>query len=84
MPGLRIGWGVGPADVVARMWAWQDYITICTTTLGNKLATVALSPDVRPQIIARTRGYVRRGFETGARWAAGRDDVEVLPFDALI
>ncbi len=82
LPGLRIGWVVGPADVVARMWAWQDYITICTTTLGNKLAAVALSPAVRPQIIARTRGYVRRGFETVAQWAATRDDIEVLPPEA--
>jgi aspartate/methionine/tyrosine aminotransferase len=82
LPGLRIGWVVGPADIVARMWAWQDYITICTTCLGNKLAAVALSPGVRPQILARTRGYVRRGFENVARWAAARDDVEVLPPDA--
>jgi aspartate/methionine/tyrosine aminotransferase len=82
LPGLRIGWVVGPADVVARMWAWQDYITICTTCLGNKLAAVALSPAVRPRILERTRGYVRRGFDNVARWAAGRDDVEVLPPDA--
>jgi aspartate/methionine/tyrosine aminotransferase len=64
------------------MWAWQDYITICTTCLGNKLAAVALSPAVRPRILERTRGYVRRGFDNVARWAAGRDDVEVLPPDA--
>ena len=82
LPGLRVGWVVGPADVVARMWAWQDYITICTTCLGDLLATVALAPDVRPRLIERTRGYVRRGFETVASWAAGRDDVEVQPPDA--
>jgi aspartate/methionine/tyrosine aminotransferase len=82
LPGLRIGWVVGPADAVAAMWAWQDYITICATCLGNKLAAVALSPEVRPQILERTRGYVRRGFENVARWAAARDDVEVLPPEA--
>ena len=82
LPGLRIGWVVGPVDAIARMWAWQDYITICTTCLGNRLAAIALSPEVRPQIIERTRGYVRRGFENVARWAAGRDDVEVLAPEA--
>ncbi len=82
LPGLRIGWVVGPAAVVARMWAWQDYITICTTCLGNKLAAVALSPTVRPRILERTRGYVRRGFENVTRWAAARDDVDVLPPEA--
>ncbi len=73
---------VDEPDVVARMWAWQDYITICTTCLGNLLAAVALSPEMRPRLIERTRGYVRRGYETVAAWAACRDDVEVLPPDA--
>jgi aspartate/methionine/tyrosine aminotransferase len=82
LPGLRIGWVVGPEEAIARMWAWQDYITICATRLGNRLAAVALSPAVRPQILARTRGYVRRGFDVVAGWAAARDDVEVLAPDA--
>ena len=82
LPGLRIGWVVGPEETIARMWAWQDYITICASRLGDTLAAVALSPAVRPQILARTRGYVRRGFDVVADWAAGRDDVEVLPPDA--
>jgi aspartate/methionine/tyrosine aminotransferase len=82
LPGLRLGWVVGPRDVIAEMWAWQDYITICTTKLANKLATVALSPGVRPRIFARTRTYVRRGFETLERWAASRDDVELMAPDA--
>jgi len=82
LPGLRIGWVVGPADVIATMWAWQDYITICSTRLGNSLAAIAMAPDVRPRIIERTRGYVRRGFENVSRWAAGRADVEVLAPEA--
>lgn len=82
LPGLRLGWVVGPADVIAEMWAWQDYITICTTKLANELATVALSPDVRPRILKRTRTYVRRGFENVERWAAGREDVELMAPDA--
>jgi aspartate/methionine/tyrosine aminotransferase len=82
LPGLRIGWVVGPAEIVAQMWAWQDYITICSTMLGNQLAAVAVSPDVRPRILARTRQYVRRGFENVERWAAARDDIEILAPDA--
>ena len=82
LPGLRIGWVVGPAEIVAKMWAWQDYITICTTCLGNKLAAIAMSAAVRPQILERTRGYVRRGYENVARWAAGRDDVEAFAPEA--
>jgi len=68
--------------VIAEMWAWQDYITICTTKLANELAAVALSPDVRPRVLERTRTYVRRGFENVERWAAGRDDIELMAPDA--
>lgn len=82
LPGLRLGWVVGPRDVIAEMWAWQDYITICTTKLANELAAVALSPDVRPRVLERTRTYVRRGFENVERWAAGRDDIELMAPDA--
>jgi len=82
LPGLRLGWVVGPRDVIAQMWAWQDYITICTTKLANELATVALSPHVRARILERTRTYVRRGFANVERWAAGRDDVEIMAPDA--
>jgi aspartate/methionine/tyrosine aminotransferase len=82
LPGLRLGWVVGPRDVIAGMWAWQDYVTICTTKLANELATVALSPDVRTRILERTRTYVRRGYANVERWAAGRHDVEVMAPDA--
>jgi aspartate/methionine/tyrosine aminotransferase len=82
LPGLRIGWMVGPDDFIARAWAWQDYLTICTTVAANKLATIALSPEVRPRILERTRRYVRRGFDNVQRWADGRDDVEVTAPDA--
>jgi aspartate/methionine/tyrosine aminotransferase len=82
LPGLRIGWVVGPADAIERMWAWQDYVTICATMLGNKLASIALSPEMRPRILARARAYVREGFANLERWARERDDVEVVAPDA--
>jgi aspartate/methionine/tyrosine aminotransferase len=82
LPGLRIGWIVGPVEAVARMWAWQDYTTISAGMLGNQLATRALSPRERPRIIARTRAYVRRGFERLEAWSAQRDDVEIVAPDA--
>ncbi|MEO9170780.1 MAG: aminotransferase class I/II-fold pyridoxal phosphate-dependent enzyme [Candidatus Baltobacteraceae bacterium] len=82
LPGLRIGWVVGPADAIARMWAWQDYVTICTTMLGNALAAHALSPKVRPRILGRTRNYVRRGYANLERWAAARSDVTLFAPDA--
>ena len=37
--------------------------------LANKLAAFALSPEVRPRILARTRDYTRRGYGHFERWA---------------
>lgn len=68
LPGLRIGWVVAPEEIIAEIWARQDYITIGTTMLGNKLAAYALSPEIRPRIIARTRKYIRDGYGNLEAW----------------
>jgi aspartate/methionine/tyrosine aminotransferase len=68
IPGLRIGWVVGPADTVDEIWARHEYTTISAPTLANKLAAIALSPEVRPRILARTREHIRRGFPILERW----------------
>jgi len=68
LPGLRIGWVVAPADTIDDIWARHEYTTISTTMLSNKLATIALSPEVRPRLIQRTRDYIRRGFPILDGW----------------
>jgi aspartate/methionine/tyrosine aminotransferase len=68
LPGLRVGWVVAPGSMADEIWARQDYVTISATMLGNKLAAYALSPEVHPRIIKRTREYVRRGYDNFANW----------------
>jgi aspartate/methionine/tyrosine aminotransferase len=68
LPGLRTGWVVGPAETVDEIWARHEYTTISATTLANKLAALALSPQVRPRLIQRTRDYIRRGFPMLEEW----------------
>ena len=75
LPGLRIGWVVAPENLADEIWARQDYVTISATMLGNKLAAYALSPEVMPRIIDRTRNYVRRGYDNFARWCRERNDL---------
>jgi aspartate/methionine/tyrosine aminotransferase len=69
MPGLRIGWIVAPEEMVDEVWARQEYVTIGSAMLANKLAAFALAPQVRPRILARTRGYTRNGYGHFERWA---------------
>jgi len=68
LPGLRIGWVVGPADTIDDLWARHEYVAISATMLSNKLAAIALSPDVRPRLIQRARDYIRRGFPILDGW----------------
>jgi len=75
LPGLRIGWVVGPADIVDEIWARHEYTTISTTMLANKLAAIALSPEVRPRLIQRAREYIRRGFPILDAWQEDHEGV---------
>ncbi|MCJ7701515.1 MAG: aminotransferase class I/II-fold pyridoxal phosphate-dependent enzyme [Anaerolineales bacterium] len=68
MPGLRIGWLVGPLDTVDEIWARHEYVTISATMLSNKLAARALSAEVRPRILQRTRSYIRKGYPILQNW----------------
>jgi aspartate/methionine/tyrosine aminotransferase len=68
LPGLRTGWVVGPAETVDDIWARHEYVTISATMLANKLSALALSAEVRPRLIQRTRDYIRRGFPILDGW----------------
>ena len=68
LPGLRIGWIVAPPDTVEKVWRRHEYSTITASMLSNILAAHALSPEIRPRLIARTRNYIRNGFPILQRW----------------
>ena len=68
LPGLRIGWVVAPAGIVDDIWARHEYTTISATMLSNQLAALALSPEVRPWLLRRTRSYIRRGYPVLRSW----------------
>jgi aspartate/methionine/tyrosine aminotransferase len=75
LPGLRVGWTVGPAAAVAEMWRRHEYTTIATTMLSNHLTATALSPKVRPQILARTRQRLAGGYGLLGEWLSEQDGV---------
>lgn len=63
LPGLRVGWVVAPEPLAEDLWARTDYTTISPGTLTDRLATLALGPDVRPEILARTRDIMHTGLD---------------------
>lgn len=83
LPGLRTGWVVGPTKQLDDMWARHDYITITGTMLSDKLTTIALSKDVRPKILARTRRFIREGYPVLQKWAAQHGNtIQIYPSQA--
>jgi aspartate/methionine/tyrosine aminotransferase len=68
LPGLRLGWAVGPTDTINKIWRRHEYTTLSTSIFSNNLAALALSTDVRPGIIQRTRNYIRKGFPILQGW----------------
>jgi aspartate/methionine/tyrosine aminotransferase len=75
LPGLRLGWVVGPPDMVEHIWRRHEYTTISATALSNVLAAYALSPEVRSRLINRGREIVRRGFPILEAWVESHKGV---------
>ncbi|MBM88676.1 MAG: aminotransferase [Gammaproteobacteria bacterium] len=75
LPGLRIGWIVAPTNTVEDLWRRHEYTTITATMLSNHLAAHALSPEVRPRLINRTRNYIRKGFPILQKWMDDKKDL---------
>lgn len=75
LPGLRLGWAVSSSDIIEKIWRRHEYTTLSTSIFSNNLATIALSPDVRPRIIQRTRNYIRKGFPILQQWIDQQKDI---------
>jgi len=75
LPGLRIGWVVGPSEVIEKIDAQHAYTTISAAMLAMKLAAVALSTNVRPKLLKRTRKYIESGLSVFQRWIEEQNDV---------
>ncbi len=68
LPGLRIGWIVGPPSRIASLWSYHDYTTIAPGALSDALARHALEPARRERILARTRRILNQNYPIVARW----------------
>jgi aspartate/methionine/tyrosine aminotransferase len=68
LPGLRIGWIAGPADLVRRCWGLRDYVTLSPGKLNDALACLAVGH--RDQIVARNTRIIRENLSTAGRFMA--------------
>lgn len=75
LPGLRLGWIVGPPDLIKELWGRTDYTTISPSTLSDHLASVALEPNTRAMILGRTRQIIRENFGAMKDWIETQEDL---------
>ena len=74
IPGIRIGWIVGPPALVQECWTQHDYTTICPNKLSDALARVAVGN--REKLFARTRAILREQLPLVRDW--------ITTFDGLL
>jgi len=70
IPGVRIGWIVGPKDVVAECWSQHDYVTIGPNKISDAVARVAVKAENREKLYARTRDILQNNLPIMRAWAA--------------
>jgi aspartate/methionine/tyrosine aminotransferase len=62
MAGLRIGWlATHDRDLLARLMAFKDYTTICSSAPSEILSIIALR--AKSQVLARSRGIIAANLE---------------------
>ncbi|MGI6124940.1 MAG: aminotransferase class I/II-fold pyridoxal phosphate-dependent enzyme [Acetivibrionales bacterium] len=66
LSGLRLGWIVGPVDLVNKCWSWKDYTSISNAPINDFLASFALVN--RPKVMERNLAIASKNFTTLVEW----------------
>jgi aspartate/methionine/tyrosine aminotransferase len=73
IPGIRIGWIVGPPDLVQVCWTQHDDTSICPNKLSDAFARTAVSFDNRERLFARTRAILKEQLPIVRNWIGSFD-----------
>ncbi len=78
LPGLRLGWILGPEDFVEECWGRHDYTTIGPGALSDHLAELALEPVRRQRILERTRDILTGNLAIAMDWVNGQEQLRTI------
>jgi hypothetical protein len=73
MPGLRIGWAVGPERFIRELWKRHDYTTLTPGALSDALCALAMRPEVRDLVFDRTRARITANLPRVEEWIVAHD-----------
>jgi len=74
IPGARIGWMIGPKQVVYDCWTQHDYITICPNKLSDYIARIAVREDNREKLYSRTQKILQKNIKYFREWVVSFGD----------
>ncbi len=57
-------------ELIGRIWERHDYTTLTPGMVSDRLAAFAMQPDVRENILQRTRAIMRANLPTLEAWIA--------------
>ncbi len=70
LTGPRIGWLVGPQQLVDACWSYKDYTTLSHSGIGEYLATVALNESNLARILRRAKDRIEEHAAVLSEWVA--------------
>lgn len=73
LPGLRIGWVIGPKDFIERCWKIRDYLSISVSTVNQFLAFKALQH--KDKILKRNRQILNENFKIISDWMKRNEEL---------
>lgn len=80
LPGLRLGWLVGPHAQIADTWAYHDYTSITAGIMSHYVGELALQPERRQMILNRNRKMLNENLLAVKEWLDGYDNLfEYIP-----
>ena len=68
LPGLRIGWTVGPKDYIKKAWAFHDYTSISIAYHSDWVASRILDTKRRKKILDGTKQHLNHNMNTLVEW----------------
>lgn len=68
LPGLRLGWLVGPKELIADTWAYHDYTSIAAGMMSQYIAEIALQKEKRQEILTRNRNMLNENLKAVKHW----------------
>lgn len=75
LPGIRLGWLIGPEELIADNWAYHDYTSITAGILSNFIAEIALEPKKRQEILSRNRSMLNKNLLAVKTWLDQYGDI---------